>query len=575
MRTHSMLFLVLVALLSIFDHCLAAFVSIDCGSSVPITDEFGVKWTADDGYVQTGELQTVEYSSTIPSYMSETVMSSLRVFPNLKKNCYTINVNKGEKVLVRASFIYGNYDGKLAPPTFELQFDGNFWSTVNTSELSGVYPEALYVMKENTTSICLAQTFPNQIPFISALELRSLDSDMYSRVDPNLALFFSNRVASGAKQTTRYPDDIYDRIWTPEVGFGGLSESMESVAVSIDTTTTEDKPPLAVLLNAVGTTGRAWGLGLTTNLPNTNVPVYIATYFSEVAQLNLTDKRSIRILVDKIPYGTPVIPPFGSVSVVEITNMTASSSTNFDIAAASDSTLPPIINAYEVYTVSNALTDGTNRHDVEGLEALRKEFDLLKSWSGDPCLPSRYTWEWLDCNTDASPRVTALNLSSFGLSGSLPDFSSLDALETIDLHNNSIHGPIPNFLGSLPNLKLLILEDNRFNGTIPSSISKNKKLTLIITNNCLSGMSCKPETLPSPTKSPLPVTPSSGTSDTPKSLTPPSGTSDIPEPLTPPSDQQDQNQIPFFNGGKKSDTIPIVLGLTFQVSLLLLLLRQP
>ncbi|KAJ7975315.1 Leucine-rich repeat protein kinase family protein [Quillaja saponaria] len=257
MSTHIMLFLVSLVLVSILHHSLAAFVSIDCGSSVPIIDEFGVKWTADEAYVQTGEYQTVEYSSTVPSYMSETVMSSLRVFPNLKKNCYSISVNVGEKILVQASFIYGNYDGKQAPPTFELQYDVNFWATVNTSKLSGVYPEAIYITKENTTSICLALTFPNQSPFISAVELRSLDFNMYSRVDENLALIFSNRVAAGAKQTIRYPDDIYDRIWTPEVGFGSLSESMESVATSIDTTTTEDMPPLAVLLNAVGTTGRA------------------------------------------------------------------------------------------------------------------------------------------------------------------------------------------------------------------------------------------------------------------------------------------------------------------------------
>ncbi|KAL6127417.1 hypothetical protein ACLB2K_070782 [Fragaria x ananassa] len=84
------------------------------------------------------------------------------------------------------------------------------------------------------------------------------------------------------------------------------------------------------------------------------------------------------------------------------------------------------------------------------------------------------------------------NLSSFSLVGALPDFSSMDALVTIDLHDNGLEGPIPEFLGSFPYLKQLVLSNNRFNGTIPTSLSKNKNLKLAVTGNCLTGMSCPP-----------------------------------------------------------------------------------
>jgi hypothetical protein len=50
----------------------------------------------------------------------------------------------------------------------------------------------------------LAQTQPNQFPFISALEVRSLDPKMYSYVDPKYALLVRSRFAYGAGATVRY-----------------------------------------------------------------------------------------------------------------------------------------------------------------------------------------------------------------------------------------------------------------------------------------------------------------------------------------------------------------------------------
>lgn len=45
---------------------------------------------------------------------------------------------------------------------------------------------------------------------------------------------------------------------------------------------------------------------------------------------------------------------------------------------------------------------------VEGLVSLQKAFGVLQEWGGDPCLPVPYSWEWINCNDDATPRVTSL-----------------------------------------------------------------------------------------------------------------------------------------------------------------------
>ncbi|KAL9334801.1 hypothetical protein Peur_071982 [Populus x canadensis] len=127
----------------------ATFISIDFGSSdsEPYTDENSITWTEDDAYIQSGESQFLKYS-TMP------------------------------------------------------YFDGNYWATVNTTHLYDIVPYgAIYTVKANNNSICLAQTMPNQVPFISALELRSLLPGMYSQAAPNYAMFLNLRVAYGANDT--------------------------------------------------------------------------------------------------------------------------------------------------------------------------------------------------------------------------------------------------------------------------------------------------------------------------------------------------------------------------------------
>lgn len=126
-------------------------------------------------------------------------LQSLRVFSSGKRNCYSVNATKGEQVLVRASFYYGNYDNKSLPPTFELQFDGNFWATVATEIDRAVSYEAIYFTKGDVISVCVAQTEHNHMPFMSSLEVRSLAPDMYPRANKNSALFKQSRLNFGPK----------------------------------------------------------------------------------------------------------------------------------------------------------------------------------------------------------------------------------------------------------------------------------------------------------------------------------------------------------------------------------------
>ncbi|KAL5079425.1 hypothetical protein RYX36_007846 [Vicia faba] len=486
------LLLIAISLLLFSKPSLTIFVSINCGSSKSFIDENNIKWSGDYDYIQNGAPQEV--------YLGSSPLSTLRLFTTRKKNCYSIKVPRGEKVLARASFYYGNYDNKFSPPIFDLQFDGNYWASVNTSSIYYVDYEAIYVTKGNFTSICVAQTKDNQFPFISSLEVRSLDPKMYSHVDSNHALILQWRYAFGGNQTIRYPEDIFDRIWTP--AYGILLSEVKSEESSIDVSTSEDQPPKSALQNAIVSSSTNSYIEFINRLPKDEQPVYINAYFSEVME-SAFGKRSIQMYIDDKPFLSPIVPPLGSVKEVYITNITASANTSFVLRASDSSTFPPILNALEVFTITDAFNAGTDSRDVKGLLELQFAFEELVDWSGDPCLPYPYTWDWIQCTSDAKPRVTALYLSGYELQGTLPDFSSMTALETIDLQNNTIKGPIPNFLGLLPNLKTLNLSYNRFNGSIPASLV-NKNIEIDTINNCLTGMKCEP-LKDSPSKQTAPI----------------------------------------------------------------------
>ena len=104
--------------------------------------------------------------------------------------------------------------------------------------------------------------------------------------------------------------------------------------------------------------------------------------------------------------------------------------------------------------------------------------------------------EWYGVTTDDEGQVTALDLSSNGLRGSIPEaLGQLNSLESLNLSRNGLMtGQIPETLGQLNNLKTLILSENSLTGQIPETLGQLNNLEILeLFGNDLTGSI--PETL--------------------------------------------------------------------------------
>ncbi|PKI70978.1 hypothetical protein CRG98_008559 [Punica granatum] len=117
----------------------------------------------------------------------------------------------------------------------------------------------------------------------------------------------------------------------------------------------------------------------------------------------------------------------------------------------------PILNAVEVYYLLDPSRIPTALDDANAMNGIKTMYNVMKeSWQGDPCVPTNFTWEGVNCSTEDPPRITSLNLSSSGLKGNMANsLANLTELEYLNLSHNELTGSVPEFLAKLENLKVL------------------------------------------------------------------------------------------------------------------------
>ncbi len=149
---------------------------------------------------------------------------------------------------------------------------------------------------------------------------------------------------------------------------------------------------------------------------------------------------------------------------------------------------PAGMSAAQTMTVTVVASSGP-QNDRAALEALYDGTDG-PSWTNSTNWKSAAPLgQWYGVTTDATGRVTKLDLAENTLAGPIPAaLGSLSNLEALDLSQNALTGPIPAALGSLSSLESLDLGANRLTGPVPDSLGSLSSLeTLDLSQNALTG----------------------------------------------------------------------------------------
>ncbi|XVF25075.1 hypothetical protein REPUB_Repub13aG0182500 [Reevesia pubescens] len=459
----------------------SGFISLDCGSPEGTSYSeatTGLNYISDEPYTQSGVSRRI-----LPQFrtnMQQQVVY-LRSFPEGERNCYNLTLRRGDRYLIRASFLYGNYDERNEIQEFDLYLGPNLWVTAIIPNVSaGITREFIHVLQSNYLHFCLVNTGKGT-PFISALELRLLKNTTYTAGSMSLLQRFD--VCSTSRTTFRFSGDIYDRVWWPYQTTNWTQTTTTSI---IDNGQNDYQPPLLAMRSACIPANASQPLSFSINSTDPNAQYYVYMHFAEIETLEANQSREFNIYInDKYWFG-----PYSPTRLMADTifSPAALSAGQISMERTTNSTLPPIINAIEMYTVQEFLQLQTVDTEVDAIVNLKSMYGLKRNWQGDPCTPQDFLWEGLNCSYEdnSPPRIISLNLSSSGLTGGIPPFiANLTQLQSLDLSNNSLTGPVPEFLSKLQSLTVLNLNENSLNGSIPAELVERSRngLSLSVEGN--------------------------------------------------------------------------------------------
>ncbi|KAL6610528.1 hypothetical protein ACP70R_040497 [Stipagrostis hirtigluma subsp. patula] len=473
------------------------FISIDCGipeKSSYVDGATKLPYVSDAGFTDAGSNHNVSAEYINPFFTRR--YRTVRSFPGAPRSCYTLGSlapvsNKpgmaalppGSKYLLRATFMYGNYDGLGRPPAFDLHLGVNFWTTVNvTAPDKPVLAEAIAVVPGDSAQVCLVDTGAGT-PFISGLDLRPLPSALYPQANATQGLALLARRNFGPADGTppvRFPDDPYDRAWTPWSNPAEWSEASTAEAVG-GTASFQAGAPSAVMQTAITPRNASKNIDFAWDaVPNHVFPApgYICIlHFAELQSLAGNATREFYLTMNGVLwYSRPYTPHYlFADAIYDREPHWGFNQYNVTLNATANSTLPPIINAAEVFSVISTANIGTDAQDISAITAIKAKYQVKKNWMGDPCAPKTLAWDGLSCSYDISrpSRIETVNLSANGLSGDISFyFSKLKGMQYLDLSHNKLSGSIPDVLSQLSSLKVIDLTGNQLNGSIPTGLLK-------------------------------------------------------------------------------------------------------
>ncbi|KAJ1277258.1 hypothetical protein BS78_05G281300 [Paspalum vaginatum] len=465
------------------------FISIDCGTSNSkyTEDKTGITYVSDEGFTDTGLIHPVNMENMQGDLALR--YSTLRFFPSGTRNCYTLrSVTPGGKYYVRAVFGYGNYDKLNKLPIFDLYIGVNYWTTVSIVNSSTAYIfEIIAVSPANYLQVCLVSKGLGN-PFISGLDLRSLNANLYpdSTATQSLVLlsFFRDTVGFGPNryhfgteyQHIRYPDDKYDRIWQKYEDVSTWTVLSDPISGIVNSPPNDTYAAPSAVMRSVSTQANAsrmdlWWSSDSSMTIGENTQLLVMLYFAELESLQQNEFREFSVILDNTTLDSAFRPEKMLTTV--LTGIVQGAGSHAISLVPTLNSKPPLISATEIYVIRQLNGSLTYAGDASAMLTIQIKYSMKRNWQGDPCMPIAFAWDSLNCtyNSSGPSRITAIYLSSNGLNGEIdPSFGQLTLLQHLDLSHNNLSGSIPDVLGQLTSLTFLDLSSNNLSGSIPTSL---------------------------------------------------------------------------------------------------------
>ncbi|XP_052110094.1 probable LRR receptor-like serine/threonine-protein kinase At1g05700 [Arachis duranensis] len=348
----------------------SGFISIDCGlpdNSIYTEKNTGINYISDANFIDSGVSKTV---SPQDKTTDQQYFDYLRSFPNGIRNCYSINVTSVKRYLIRASFLYGNYDGLNKLPEFDLYLGVHFWETVKFTDSSvSINYELIHTLSLDYIQICLVNKGTGT-PFISVIEMRILGNVATSYVtiesSTSLARFQRLYFSSFTNLIYRYQYDPYDRIWEPywDDKWRLISSNYSNQALDQDSFI----PPAVVLETAATSINDTASLEFHWDNDDnkTQHQYYFYLYLTELQQLGADQTRSFNINMDGETWNTLESLQYGKVYTKHVRGLSSGcKKCRISLIRTESSTLPPIISALEIYLAKNFSSQSETNKDAE------------------------------------------------------------------------------------------------------------------------------------------------------------------------------------------------------------------
>ncbi|KAL0450085.1 UNVERIFIED_CONTAM: Nodulation receptor kinase [Sesamum latifolium] len=387
------------------------------------------------------------------------------------KWCYSLPTRSGVAYLIRGTFPINNLQASPPDTFFNVSVDVTEIERVNSIGKPRV--EGIFRATNNYTNFCLVKGKGEA--YLLKLELRPSHPD-YVKRNPSSVLKLVDRVDAGnIGSEIRYPVDPYDRIWRSDSYPDSTANYISSSTAYVNLTGVNSiLPPLEVLQTALTHPERLEFQYKNLDAGTYNYNLYL--HFLELDDSVQAGQRVFHVYINNEKRQAVDVLSGGSRYSSVALDFRTNGVLNLTLVKALNSQLGPICNAYEILQdyPRNAETD---MDEVDAIAKVKNELlthnensELLKSWSGDPCLP--LPWHGLTCEPlNSTSVITKMDLSLSRLAGPLPpSITELIYLKELNLSNNGFTGMVPQFPASSM-LTSLDVSHNDLTGNITWSIT--------------------------------------------------------------------------------------------------------